>query len=510
MERINRLEKIMPLSVITVMLIVSSTTFATSSPKLKMTTDSRAELITPDKVETSIGTLNFFDGVPTVNTVKKVYDNLDRMRGVEAYLNTISGISIFNIYKGQSGLGAVNANQVIIFDELMDSKSITMTSNTSTLYASFFLHPAKDGPTVLELPANLLGMFNDMWHRYVTDLGAVGPDKGKGGKYLILPPGYEGEIPEGYFIVKSPTNKIFSFVRASTAKGLPAGVELIKTMKIYPLSQKENPKSIEWISGSNKYFSFVPPNDYSYYEDLNNLIQEENMTFLDAETRGLLAAIGIVKGKPFAPDSRMKKILTESIAIGNATVRSLMYAPRDKSYYFYPDTDSSWAMGFPYKDTYFEVDGAANLDARPYFYNYAVGVTPAMAMPKAGTGSDYAFGIMDAQKKVFDGSKTYKLHLPKNIPVNDFWAVTIYDTQTRSMLQTDQQFPTKGSQTKGFVQNADGSSDLYFGPTAPEGKEHNWLQTIPGKSWFILLRMYGPLEPWLDKSWRPGEIELVR
>jgi hypothetical protein len=480
------------------------------SPKMKMTTPILEEITTPDKVETSIGTLKFFDGVPTEKTVKTVYDNLDLMRGVEVYLNSLSGVSAFNAYKGQSSIGASNSNQVVIFDELMDSKSITMTSNTSTLYASYFLNPGKDGPIVLELPPQLLGVFNDMWFRYVVDLGPAGPDKGKGGKYLILPPNYKGKVPSGYHIVKSPTNRIYSFVRASTAKGLPAGTALLKTMKIYPLAEKHNPKSVEWISGSNEYFSFVPPNDYSYYEDLNNLIQEENMTFLDAETRGLLASIGIVKGKPFNPDSRMKKILTEAVAIGNATVRSLMYSPREKGYYFYPETDSSWTMAFANKDTAFEVDGAANLDARSYFYNYAVGVTPAMAVPRVGTGSDYAFGIVDAEKKVFDGSKTYKLHLPPNIPVNDFWAVTIYDTQTRSMLQTDQQFPTKGSQSEGFTKNADASYDLYFGPKAPEGQESNWLQTLPGKSWFVILRMYGPLQPWIDKTWRPDEIELVK
>ena len=186
-----------------------------------------------------------------------------------------------------------------------------------------------------------------------------------------------------------------------------------------------------------------------------------------------------------------------------------MYSPREKGFYFYPETDSSWTMGFEYKDTAFEVDGAANLDARSYFYNNGIGVTPAMAVPRVGTGSDYAYGIVDADKKVFDGSKTYKLHLPPNIPINNFWAVTIYDTQTRSMLQTDQQFPTRGSQSEGFIKNADGSYDLYFGPKAPKGQENNWLQTIPGKSWFILLRMYGPLQPWIDKTWRPNEIELV-
>ena len=477
--------------------------------KMKMTTVTPKHLITPDKTETSIGTLHFTDGVPTEETVKKAYDNLDLIRSEEAYLNTISGVSLFNIYKGQCSIGACNSNQVVIFDKLMDSKSITMTSNTSTLYVSFFLNPAKDGPIVLEVPQKVLGIVDDTWHRYVTDVGFTGPDKGKGGKYLILPPAYKGDIPEGYFIVKSPTNKIFSFIRASIDNGLPAGVALLKTMKIYPLSEKENPKPIEWISGSNKYFSIVPPNDYSYYEDLNQLIQQENMTFLSPETRGLLSSIGIVKGKSFNPDARMKKILTEAVAIGNATVRSLMYAPRDKSYYFYPETDSSWTMGFPNKDVSFEIDGATNLDARAYFNNFAVGVTPAMASPKPGTGSDYAFAIVDADKKVFDGSKTYKLHLPPHIPINNFWAVTIYDTQTRSMLQTDQQFPTRGSQTKGFVKNADGSSDLYFGPTAPKGKENNWLQTIPGKSWFVILRMYGPLKPWFDKTWRPNEITLV-
>jgi hypothetical protein len=497
--------------VVTGLMLAGLTATAVAKPPvMKMTTPIRPELTTPDKVETSIGTLKFFDGVPTEKTVKAVYENLDRMRGVEAYLNTLSGVSAFNTYKGQSSIGAINSNQVVIFDKLMDSKAITMTSNTSTLYASYFLNPGKDGPIVLELPPQLLGMFNDMWFRYVVDLGPAGPDKGKGGKYLILPPGYKDVVPSGYFVVKSPTNKIFSFVRASTAKGLPAGVALIKTMKIYPLAEKDNPIPVEWISGSDRYFSFVPPNDYSYYEDLNNLIQEENMTFLDAETRGLLAAIGIVKGKPFNPDARMKKILTEAVAIGNATVRSLMYSPREKGYYFYPETDSSWTMAFANKDTAFEVDGAANLDARPYFYNFAIGVTPAMAVPRVGTGSDYAYGIVDADKKVFDGSKTYKLHLPPNIPINNFWAVTIYDTQTRSMLQTDQQFPTRGSQSEGFIKNADGSYDLYFGPKAPKGQENNWLQTIPGKSWFIILRMYGPLQPWIDKTWRPDEIELLK
>ena len=157
----------------------------------------------------------------------------------------------------------------------------------------------------------------------------------------------------------------------------------------------------------------------------------------------------------------------------------------------------------------FEADGSMDLDARVLYYFNAGGVTPAMATTHVGAGSDYALAFLDAKKQPFDGAKTYKLRLPPNVPVNDFWAVTLYDTQTRSMLQTGQPFPTVGSQTKGLTANADGSYDLYFAPEAPEGKEGNWLQTVPGKSWFTILRLYGPLEPWIDQTWRPGEIELV-
>jgi hypothetical protein len=144
-----------------------------------------------------------------------------------------------------------------------------------------------------------------------------------------------------------------------------------------------------------------------------------------------------------------------------------------------------------------------------FHYPYT-GVTPAMAVSRVGVGSDYGIAFVDSEKKAFDGAKTYKLHIPTDVPAKDFWAVTHYDTQTRSMLQTSQTFPTVGSQTEGIRQNDDGSYDIYFAPKAPEGFENNWLETIPGKSWFTILRIYGPLEPWIEKTWRPSEIELVK
>ena len=243
---------------------------------------------------------------------------------------------------------------------------------------------------------------------------------------------------------------------------------------------------------------------------LNEVVQGEPLEAISPEVRGAIAAIGIVKGKPFAPDARMKKILSEAATLGNATARAITYDPRIAGVRIYPDDPNSvWSTAFANANTSFEADGAMGLSARVLYYFNAGGVTPAMATSVAGEGSDYALAVLDSRKQAFDGGKTYRLRLPKDVPVKDFWAVTLYDTQTRSQLQTSQKFPTVGSQSKGMTRNADGSYDVFFGPKAPAGKAGNWLQTVPGKSWFNILRMYGPLEPWINKSWRPGEIELV-
>lgn len=466
---------------------------------------------TPDKVETSIGALNFFDGVPTAETAQLVYDNLDRMRGVDAFLKGMPGASLQALIKGAHSTGAVKFNQVMITDKLLDSKPLFLTGNTSTLYVVPDFDLEKNGPMVVDVPQGMLGAFNDAWFRYMQDVGPAGPDKGKGGKYLLIPPGYEGEIPTGYHVVKSKTFRIWSFMRGSIANGLEAAVKNVKdNLKIYPLAQKDNPPKMEFFSGSGFSYNTIHSNDDTFYDHLNHLIQGESLEMLDPETRGLFASIGMVKGQPFNPDERMKKILTDAVAIANATARSIVWYPRIGGVHFYPDTNSAWTTAFANKNVFFNNEGAMDSDARVIFHYPFTAVTPAMATPRIGAGSDYGIAFLDSEKKAFDGSKNYKLRLPPNVPVNDFWAVTIYDTQTRSQLQTSQPLPSVGSQTDGFKKNADGSYDVFFGPEAPKGFEKNWLETVPGKSWFIILRMYGPLQPWIDKAWRPGEVTLVR
>ena len=251
------------------------------------------------------------------------------------------------------------------------------------------------------------------------------------------------------------------------------------------------------------------PNDYSFFEVVNEIVQEEADGWLDPELAGQLRAIGIMKGQKFAPDERMKKILTDAVAIGNGYARVNTVYPQDPGQQIYHDEHTEWVMAYPDKDSYFLQAGARRMDGRLWMHYNAVCVTPAMALTRPGAGSDYMIVGLDAKGRPLDGAKTYKLHLPPNFPVKQNWSVTIYDTQTRSMLQTDQKFAGINSLSADQKQNDDGSIDVFLAPKAPAGMENNWIQTIPGKSWLILLRAYGPLEPWIDKTWRPSQLELV-
>jgi hypothetical protein len=225
-----------------------------------------------------------------------------------------------------------------------------------------------------------------------------------------------------------------------------------------------------------------------------------------------------LSSQEFKPDARMQKILTDGVAIGNATARSIVWYPRTggsvsnmEGINIYSDTGSAWIMAWVDKNVFFNGKDkqTMNSDARVMFHYPYTAVTPAMAVSIPGKGSDYGIAYTDSNKQPFDGSKTYQVTLPPNPPAADFWAFTLYDTQTRSMLQTSQPFPTLGSQSEGLKPNKDGSFTVYFGPKSPAGKEGNWLETIPGKSWFVALRMYGPEKAWIDKTWRPSEVELL-
>ena len=470
-----------------------------------------AEIMTPESVDTRIGTLKFFDGLPDEATVKAVYDNLDFSRGVEAFLQFVPAASLEALREGTVELGSKRPNQVVIMDQLLDSNPLFLTGNTDTVYAMSFLDLGRDGPTVVEIPPGCgPGTVNDAFFRFVTDMGAPGPDRGKGGKYLILPEGFEGDVPEGYFTATSPSSVNWLILRGMLKDGKPdaASKNFREGLKVYPLSAKENPPKMEFIDVSKVPFNTIHANDENFFKEINNVIQKEPVDFIDPELRGLLASIGMQKGKPFAPDARMQKILAEAVAVGNATARALSFKPRAETVYIYDD--GSWYTAFDGGDYRWLIEdgkGGRNLDARTFFFYIATVNTPAMVKEMIGVGSQYALNALDTEGAYLDGSKSYKLNIPKDVPAKDFWSIVVYDPQTRSELQTDQPFPSRNSRRDQMQVNEDGSVDIYFGPQAPARKESNWIQTVPGKGWFLCLRLYGPLKPWFEKSWRPGEVE---
>jgi hypothetical protein len=501
-------------------------------------------LVTPDKVESPLGDLDFKDGVPSAETAQKLYDNLDFTFAYRAFMDNLRGVSILALRKGMESIG-VKDGEVLVFTELMDAKSLFLTANADTIYVMGSLDLTK-GPMVLEVPPRFLGAVQDAWFRWVVDIGQPGPDRGEGGKYLIVPPGYTGALPEGgFFIAHARTNHIVWFGRSfleNHSDPKPV-VETIKAhTRVYPyepggygtpiaeflagdarLASVKAPPATVFHDGSGKVMNTIPPNDWSYFEMLNQIVQEEPATSLDPELMGPVAALGIVKGKPFAPDARMKKIMGEALDVANATSRALFLSPRDPSWFYYPD--SSWfnylfETGYQFETPIPQITaegakpypptGYRTMDARTNFFYGITGITPAMAMRLTGIGSQYLLVMEDADKQHFDGSKTYKVTLPKGIPEANFWSLTVYDNMTRSMLDTPQRFPRAGSQdypSPAAEADSDGATTIWFAPEQPEGVPRgNWIQTLPGKGWFTVLRLYSPLEPFFDKSWRPSEI----
>lgn len=476
------------------------------APKMKYTTDIPEAITIPDTLETRIGTLNFEGGFPTEETAQIIYDQIDFQRAVEAVLLTTPGASLQGFRKGMQEFGPDNET-AIIWKQRMDSKVQLLTPNTTVVYV-FMWMDTSNGPLAMEVPPNVLGIIDDHWFRYVTDFGNAGPDKGQGGKYVLLPPGYEGEVPEGHFVAKSETYGNWLVLRGYLEDGSPdpAVKRITEQFKVYPMGA-EDTDQLNLVDVSGKVFNTIHPSDVTYFDELNEIVQEEPNSAQSPEILGLLASIGIEKGKPFEPDARMQGILKEAADVGSAAARVMLYRSRDPEAPIYEN--SGWEAPWVGNSSAFEREGVRLTDARTRFHMYATGITPAMVNPVVGKGSQYIAGLRDAEGNPLNGSNTYKVTLPPNVPARDFWAFTLYNVQTRSMLQTDTLYPEISSADGAVRANADGSFDIYFGPEAPKGKENNWIQTVPDMGWHMLFRLYGPEQSWFDQTWRPSEIELV-
>ena len=459
-----------------------------------------------ETVKTKFGDFEFKNGYPTPAAADALLDQLKLNRAIEVYLTQIPTVAIFAEHLGLADFGAKRPNQMVIWEQLMDAETLLLTPNTETVYALGHLDLKTDGPTVVDAPPKMLGFAMDARQRYLVDIGLPGPDKGKGGKYLFLPPGYTGEAPKGYFVVKSPTYIVGFGMRGFKVDGkTDQAVALMKQTKVYPLAKASSPPKMEFLNGSGKPINTIHPDTAAFFEMLAHVVNDEPAEVFTPFERFYLQAIGVEKGKPFNPDQKTKTLLSEAARVGGAIARANSYASPIPDTYYYTDRKWQYVGDVPYT---FMKDGVLEVDRRAYVYYMALGNSPAMMTKNVGVGSYYLWAYKDAAGNFLDGASNYKLHIPANVPAKDFWSVLVYDALSRSELKNGEKFPSVSKYSEPKI-NADGSVDVYFGPEMPAGQEKNWIKTVAGKGWFPIFRFYGPLQPLYDKSWVLNDIEKV-
>jgi hypothetical protein len=431
---------------------------------------------------------------------------MDFQRAVQAYLWAMPAVAQNELRLGLDRDLGVGYNDVVIFDNFVDPNGMFLTANNTTIYIGAYLKLERDGPVVLDMPPGLLGMIDDLWQVPISDVGFVGPDKGAGGKFLVLPPGYKGEVPDGYFIVRSTTNLVSLMARGLVKDGdVKGAADNLRKARIYSYSQRAAPPESRFLSGSGKVVNTIAPAGFEYWERLSAIINSEPVQEKDRIIMAMLGPLGIEKDKPFKPDARQRELLTEAAMVGNVMAKSLSYASRNPDSIYYPGRH--WRLNFEINPE-MENKYSTQLDERTTYTYSAIFVARGMILKSPGTGSQYLSAFQDKDGNWLDGGKSYRLRVPANVPVKLFWSVTVYDSESRSMVQTDTNVAARSSYDK-LKTNEDGSVDLYFGPTSPKGYENHWVKTVPNKGFFPMFRWYGPLEPFFDKSWSLPDVELA-
>lgn len=480
-------------------------------------TAGNSQTTTADSVKTRLGDLKFEQGYPTEETTRKVFDELDYQRAVQAYLWAYPAVSFESIRLGvKHDLGA-DLNDLVIADNYADPKGLWLTANDTTIYALSNVDLGQAGPVVVEIPPGMIvGLIDDFWQRSITDVGLPGPDGPRGGKFLLLPPGYKGQIPQtGYHLLHGTSNNYNIMVRGIVQNdGKDAAVANVKQVRIHPLSESSNPKPNKFVSMSGKAVNTLPPVGMAYWERLssyinNNPVQERDLFFM-----GMLKPLGIEKGKAFKPDARQRAILEDAATLGDAMGRAMLFEGPDRFHKVgeglgvepFPGTKWHWVFQVnPVQQT----GDYGQIDERLHYTYGAIYTTPALGVMKAGPGGNYVQAFKDKDGNPLEGGKNYRLHVPANAPAEQFWSLTAYDTATRSMLQNPGNDAARSSLDK-LKTNEDGSLELYFGPKAPAGQEANWIETVPGKGFYLMMRFYTPKAGLFDGTWRLADIEVVK
>lgn len=464
-----------------------------------------APVVAQETVDSRIGKLTFESGYPSQETVKKLYDEMDFQRACQAYLWGIPAVGMAEWRLAHRDILKAQNGQMLSYLDFKEKLGI-LTPNYTTPYIVTLIDTQESGPFVVEIPPGLMaGMIMDAWQRVLADLGVVGPDKGKGGKYLILPPGYGKVNPKGYYVVRSEGRTVFAGVRLLDADKEKAIRELVPGIKTYKWSPNGTGPAIPVRHAGDVTWSQMPPHGMAYWESLNKVVQSEPVMERDRLILAQLRFLGIEKGKPFNPDARQRKLLEDAAAVGEAMAKANTSDKRVEPA-FWPGTNWKHALVVSVDQ---RMPGYDQFDERAAWFYEAVAVSKGMLTQTPGVGQRYIAAYKDHAGNWLTGGNTYKLHVPPNAPIKQFWSVTAYDEGTRQMVITEQGRPDLSSRKEDIVKNADGSVDVYFGPKAPPGKEANWVQTVPGKGWFAYFRFYAPTEAFFSKSWALPDFEKV-
>jgi hypothetical protein len=454
---------------------------------------------------------SFNGGYPTPQTVQQAYDEVDLIRAMQMYrvfYPTVSGAAIFS---GTEKVG-VKPNRVFGFMDTQP-RHVGYTLNSDTPYGALLLD-LHAGPMVIELPSGpLVGAALDIHQRWILDMGLPGPDGGKGGKHLVLPPGQTGYARAGYYAATAASFRVIAAIRAIPQNGDVAGaINLLQTVKVHPLESSSSWTDPTWTDMTPMPQNTTPhawEETLQYWEVLADIVNSEPAVYEYCEHYGELAALGIAKGQPFKPDARLTRILEQAAKSSCAQMRVESFADRRPDRIVWNDRQWEWAA-LRFENGTFDTPDYRDTYARDKWFFQAVAASPAMFRRGAGAGSLYWLGLRDKTGNYLDGGKTYKLTVPQPVPGKLFWSVTVYDAETRSQVATDQGKAALRSMFE-LKDKATGTAiDLYFGPKALAGQEDQWIKTIPGKGWFVYFRIYGPEQAAFDGSWKPGDFEEVK
>jgi hypothetical protein len=445
---------------------------------------------------------------------KSLRAELVYQRAVYAYMTMLPALNVIGMRDGSAAEFGSGYHVLPIWKDRMDSRTWVPTPNADVIYAMSYLDLKQTGPLVVDAPPNVIGMFTDFFQRTITDVGAIGPDRARGGLYLLLPPGYDGHVPGGYYTFTSSTYNVFLFFRTVMGQGdgepdPAAGVEVAERTRVFPLwTEEKSAARMEFPNACGRRINMMYPIDFEFWTKLKAFVDYEPVSAIDPELRGVLASIGITKGEPFEPPEWQRAQLDRAVRDAPRTILALAQLGRDDRRNYYYD-DRMWQVAWAGGTAEWMQESYLDVNTRARFFQYAYSSAPAMNIHSTGAGSKYPFTYHDADGEFLDGGHTYRLHLPPNPPAGLFWATTAYNVTDGTMPETDQLLPSTNSYYD-LPTNDDGSVDIWFGPRQPDGVvDAAFVKTITGRNFIVAFRLYGTEVSFFDQTWRPDDIVKV-